>query len=110
MKPENPPPTEGRQAPVDSPSSAQEKRASSYWKANLTVVGILLSVWFIVGYVISIFAIEPVNSIKLGNLGLGFWFAQQGSILVFVALVWLYAILMDVVDRKYQNSAQQKRQ
>ncbi len=74
---------------------------SGYWKANLIVVAVLLSVWFVVGFVISIFFIENVNSIKIGKVGLGFWFAQQGSIFVFVVLVLLYAVIMDLIDRRF---------
>ena len=73
----------------------------SYWHANLVIVAILLSIWFVVGYVISIFFIETFNSIKIGEVGLGFWFAQQGSIFVFVLLVLIYAVVMDFVDRRY---------
>ncbi len=74
---------------------------SAYWRENLRLVLILLSVWLVVGYGCSIFFIEPLNQIKVGNVGLGFWFAQQGSILVFVVLVLIYAICMDRLDRKY---------
>lgn len=73
----------------------------NYWHANLRVVSILLAIWFVVGYVISIFFIDIVNTIKIGNVGLGFWFAQQGSIFVFVLLVLVYAVVMDFVDRRY---------
>jgi putative solute:sodium symporter small subunit len=73
----------------------------NYWRANLRVVGLLLTVWFMVGFVISIFFIDTFNTIKIGNVGLGFWFAQQGSIFVFVLLVLIYAVVMDFVDRRY---------
>jgi len=78
-----------------------QANASNYWHANLKVVGVLLSVWFIAGYVLSIFLIEPLNSIFIGQMGLGFWFAQQGSIMVFVVIVLIYALLMDAIDRRY---------
>ena len=73
-----------------------------YWKANVKVVVILLSVWFVVGYCCSIFFIEQLNAIRIGNVGLGFWFAQQGSIFFFVLLVLVYAIWMDALDRKFK--------
>jgi putative solute:sodium symporter small subunit len=73
----------------------------NYWRANLRVVGLLLTIWFMVGFVISIFFIDTFNTIKIGNVGLGFWFAQQGSIFVFVLLVLIYAVVMDFVDRRY---------
>jgi putative solute:sodium symporter small subunit len=79
------------------------EKAKAYWATNLAVVGFLLTIWFTISYVVSMFAIDSVNSIKIGRLGLGFWFAQQGSILTFVLLVWLYALVMDFVDVKFQN-------
>jgi putative solute:sodium symporter small subunit len=60
----------------------------------------LLVVWFIAGYVMSIFFIEPLNSLHLGGLPLGFWMAQQGSIFVFVVLIFLYAVLSGRLDRQ----------
>ncbi len=77
------------------------KDMREYWYANLRVVAILLSIWFVVAYCISIFFIDSVNSIKIGKVGLGFWFAQQGSIYVFVGLVLFYALWMDRVDKKF---------
>lgn len=78
---------------------ANEK--SSYWRSNIRAVIILLAIWFLVGYCSSIFFIEQLNAIKIGNVGLGFWLAQQGSIFVFVALVLIYAVWMDRLDRKH---------
>ena len=75
--------------------------ARNYWKANLRTVVLLLAIWFVVGFVCSILFIEPLNGFKIGKIGLGFWFAQQGSIFVFVLLVLSYAIWMDRLDRKY---------
>ena len=79
----------------------QPKDLQKYWQANIRVVLILLAIWFGVGFGISILFIEQVNQIKIGNLGLGFWFAQQGSIYVFILLVLTYAVWMDRLDRKY---------
>ncbi len=79
----------------------QPKDLQKYWQANIRVVLILLAIWFGVGFGVSILFIEQVNQIKIGNLGLGFWFAQQGSIYVFVLLVLTYAVWMDRLDRKY---------
>lgn len=84
--------------PLNNPSSTN---AHNYWAANLRVVAMLLTVWFITSFVISIYFIDVFNSIKIGSLGLGFWFAQQGSIFVFVVLVLIYALGMDVIDRRY---------
>ena len=82
-------------------SDRDSDNLTSYWKSNVRVVAILLSIWFLVGYCCSIFFIEELNRIKIGNVGLGFWFAQQGSIYFFVLLVLAYALWMDVLDRKH---------
>lgn len=78
-------------------------RKQTYWKANLRVVGVLLLIWFLAGFVFSIFGIEWLNHYRVGNLGLGFWMAQQGSIYVFVLLVLVYALWMDRLDRRYSQ-------
>lgn len=72
-----------------------------YWRSNLRIVAVLMTIWFIVAFGISIVFIVPLNSFSVGQLGLGFWFAQQGSIFVFVILVFAYAILMDRLDRQH---------
>ena len=64
-----------------------------YWRSNLRIVAVLMAIWFVVAFCISIFFIQPLNSFTIGKLGLGFWFAQQGSIFVFVLLVLAYALL-----------------
>ncbi|MEE2825439.1 MAG: DUF4212 domain-containing protein [Planctomycetota bacterium] len=78
-----------------------ESSKKRYWRANLKVVVILLAIWFVVAYGLSIFFVESMNQIAVGQLGLGFWMAQQGSIFVFVLLVLIYAWLMDSLDRRY---------
>ena len=82
-------------------TNSNDHNAMSYWKQNVRAVCILLSIWFIVGYCCSVFFIEQLNLIKIGSVGLGFWFAQQGSIFFFVLLVLAYALWMDVLDRKH---------
>lgn len=72
-----------------------------YWKTNLKYLGILLSIWFIVSYVFSILLVDELNTIKMGGFKLGFWFAQQGSIYVFVILILVYIRLMNKLDKKY---------
>ena len=62
---------------------------------------LLLSIWFIVSYLFGIVFVEPLNQFHLGGFPLGFWFAQQGSMYVFIILIFLYAHLMDRVDRRY---------
>ncbi len=73
----------------------------AYWKANIRLVTILLVIWFVVSYLFGIVLVEPLNAIKFGGYKLGFWFAQQGSIYVFVALVFFYAARMNKLDRDH---------
>ena len=77
-----------------------ENRAA-YWKANLRLLTILLVVWFIVSYGFGIILVEPLNTIQIGGYPLGFWFAQQGSIYVFLVLIFTYAIGMNILDKKF---------
>ncbi|MDC0948471.1 DUF4212 domain-containing protein [Gammaproteobacteria bacterium] len=74
---------------------------SGYWKANIRLVTILLVIWFIVSFVFGILLVEPLNTIRLGGYKLGFWFAQQGSIYVFLALIFVYVKRMKALDRQY---------
>lgn len=76
-------------------------QAGEYWKANLRLVSILLAVWFIVSYLFGIVLVEPLNNIRVGGTGLGFWFAQQGSIYTFLVLIFVYAKKMNDLDRKF---------
>lgn len=73
----------------------------AYWKENLTYLAILLGIWFLVSFVFGILAKEALDGIKLGGFKLGFWFAQQGSIFVFVILIFVYVGLMNKLDKKY---------
>ena len=74
---------------------------SSYWRANLRLVAFCLTIWFVVSFLFGIILVEPLNSIQIGGYKLGFWFAQQGSIYVFVVLVFFYAYRMGKLDRKH---------
>ncbi len=77
-----------------------DKRAE-YWGANLRLLVILLVIWFTVSFGFGILLVEPLNVYTLGGYPLGFWFAQQGSIYVFVALIFIYATAMNSLDRKF---------
>ena len=72
-----------------------------YWKENLKYLAILLSIWFLVSYVFGILIVDELNTIRIGGFKLGFWFAQQGSIYVFVILIFVYIKLMNSLDKKY---------
>ena len=75
--------------------------ARNYWKANLRLVAWCLLVWFAVSYGCGILLVEPLNRIQIYGFKLGFWFAQQGSIYVFLALIFFYAARMNALDRRY---------
>ena len=64
-------------------------------------MALLLAVWFVVSFGFGILLVEPLNRFRLGGFPLGFWFAQQGSIYVFVVLILIYAVWMDRVDRRH---------
>lgn len=73
----------------------------AYWKANLRLVAFCLGIWFVVSYGFGIILVDQLNEIRIGGYGLGFWFAQQGSIFVFVGLIFFYAWRMNKLDRKF---------
>jgi putative solute:sodium symporter small subunit len=81
--------------------SEKQKHATAYWKENLKYLVILLSIWFIVSYGCGIIFREALDEIRLGGFKLGFWFAQQGSIYVFVILIFVYIRLMNKLDKKF---------
>jgi putative solute:sodium symporter small subunit len=72
----------------------------TYWQTQIRRTLILLSVWFIAGYVMSIFLAEPLNNFSFGGVPFGFWMAQQGSIFVFVSLVLIYTLASNALDRE----------
>lgn len=72
-----------------------------YWRANVRLILVLLSIWAVVSFGCGILFIEQLNEFKIGNLPLGFWFANQGSIYTFVVLIFVYAWRMDRLDKKF---------
>lgn len=82
-----------------------ENRAA-YWKSNLRLLTFLLIIWFIVSYGLGLIFVEPMNNFMLGGYPLGFWFAQQGSIYVFLVLIFVYALAMNALDKKYDLEEQ----
>lgn len=79
----------------------KQSNAEAYWKENIRYLAILLSIWFIVSYGAGILFKDALNEIRLGGFKLGFWFAQQGSIYVFIVLIFVYMRLMNKLDKKY---------
>lgn len=78
-----------------------KQTAKAYWKENLKYLLLLLLIWFLVSYGAGIIFKDELNTIRLGGFKLGFWFAQQGSIYVFVVLIFVYVRLMNALDKKY---------
>jgi putative solute:sodium symporter small subunit len=89
---------------VTTPTRAgnmQRDNRLAYWRANLRLVAICLAIWFLCSYVFGILLVEELNAIRIGGFQLGFWFAQQGSIYVFVVLIFFYAWRMNKIDKKF---------
>ncbi len=82
-------------------SAPNNNSNGSYWKENLRIIWPLLIVWFVVSFGCGIIFVEQLNHIQIGGFKLGFWFAQQGSIYVFIALIYVYSRKMARLERKY---------
>jgi len=82
-------------------SFKNEGDQKAYWKENLSILFKLLSVWFVVSFGAGILFVEQLNAIHFFGFKLGFWFAQQGAIYVFVALIFIYMSKMNALDKKY---------
>ncbi len=87
----------------------KDNHTNTYWKTNLRYLATLLTVWFIVSYGCGILFVEELNRIRIGGFYLGFWFAQQGAIYVFVVLIFVYVQLMKGLDKAHGLDEQEKR-
>jgi putative solute:sodium symporter small subunit len=76
-------------------------KAQAYWKRNLNLIIILLVIWALVSYVFGILLAPALANVMIGQIPLGFWFAQQGSIIIFVILIFVYCWLMDRLDNEF---------
>ena len=85
----------------DAIGQNREHVSRHYWRTNLLYVGILLCIWFAVSFLCGIVFVDQLDRIRIGGFKLGFWFAQQGSIYVFVILIFVYVWLMNRLDRKH---------
>ncbi len=83
----------------------EKEKAKFYWKENIKYVLILLLIWFLVSFAAGVILKDALNTIKIGGFKLGFWFAQQGSMYVFVVLIFVYVYLMNKLDKKYGYDA-----
>lgn len=81
--------------------SDKQRKATAYWKDNIRYLFILLTIWFAVSYGAGILFKNVLDNFQIGGFKLGFWFAQQGSIYVFVILIFVYVRLMNKLDKKY---------
>ena len=78
-----------------------KKPRKQYWQRNLKYLVILLSIWFVVSFGFSILLVDYLDQIRIGGFKLGFWFAHQGSIYVFVILIFVYVFLMNRLDKEF---------
>ena len=78
-----------------------EENGKAYWRATLKLLTVVLVIWAVVAYGLSIVFAPALNNFSLGGYPLGFWFAQQGSLYVFVILIFAYAKIIEKIDRKY---------
>jgi putative solute:sodium symporter small subunit len=82
-------------------SPLNEQQAQEYWRRNLSLMVKLLVIWFVVSFGCGILLVDVLNQVQIGGYKLGFWFAQQGSIYVFVVLIFYYARKMAALDREF---------
>ncbi|MEM9414722.1 MAG: DUF4212 domain-containing protein [Planctomycetota bacterium] len=103
-------PTPPPQPPTLAPrptDPAVKAALSRYWRANITIMAVLLSIWAIVGLGCGVLFADKLNTFKLGGYPLGFWFAQQGAIIVFVLVILTYCILLNRLDNKHHEELEQ---
>tara|TARA_B100001750_G_scaffold245960_1_gene266928 strand:+ start:862 stop:1188 length:327 start_codon:yes stop_codon:yes gene_type:complete len=89
--------------PTSAPAAPAAIDRKAYWRTNVKVLGVLLVLWFAVSFGAGILFHEELDAVNLPGTGfpLGFWFAQQGAIFVFVAIIWVYAAVMNRLDRRF---------
>ena len=78
-------------------------RNNTYWKKNIKYIVVLLIIWFSISFGCGILFVEQLNTIQVGGVKLGFWFAQQGSIFGFVGIIFTYIFLMNKLDKNFKK-------
>lgn len=86
-----------------------KNNAEAYWKANVRLILVLLTIWFVVPFLGGIVFVDVLNQIQLGGYPLGFWIAQQGSIYLFVVLIFYYAKKMNDLDNKFSDTKKESK-
>ena len=87
-----------------------ESRYHHYWRKNLLYLFILIAIWALVSFGFGILFVDQLDAIRIGGFGLGFWFAQQGSIYVFIILIFVYVFLMNRLDREFDVDEKEEKQ
>lgn len=80
-----------------------------YWRANRILIAILLAIWGLVSFGFAILLAVPFDAMRIGRVPMGFWWAHQGSMFVFVILIFVYAIVMDRLDRRFDVHEEEER-
>ena len=91
----------GTQGSTSTETGISRANAKEYWRRNVRLIAALFIVWFAVSFLAAIILARPLADINFGAVPLSFWFAQQGSIIVFVALIWFYVWRMNKLDREF---------
>ena len=81
------------------------KKNNSYWKSNLKILAFLMAIWFLASFGFGIIWSDALDEIQIGGFKLGFWFAQQGSIFVFVIIIFAYVYLLNRLDKKHFSNS-----
>ena len=87
--------------PTEGKGASQDQILREYWRQNLVIIVCHLVVWALVSYVFGIILVEPLNKVHLGGFPLGFWFANQGSEVIFVIMIFVYCAFLNRLDRKF---------
>ena len=91
----------GKLPPAPPPNTLSPEKAKAYWRRNVTIIAILLTIWALVSYGAAILMANVLYGLRIGQLPMSFWFAQQGSIITFVILIFAYCLIMDRVDKEF---------
>ncbi len=86
---------------MPSDNNAADNNHAEYWKANLKLMAVLLTIWFLVSFICGILLVDQLNQIQFAGFKLGFWMAQQGSLYVFLILIFIYVRRMNTLDKKF---------